>query len=672
MDIRKKNPSATSSPAAAPQSSSKPQQRTPTSALCYRQHQIRLRPNSEKCKLGRTLASHWISLSMSPALQASTPVSAVNTQSQQDKSRAQSLSFLEALTKGAQASPLTASAASPATPSPVLAAGIVSAPLTPLVPIDDCFQNTILSILKDIAVSGAVLPSLEDKGQHPYTPSQGGLSTSPPLPQQQQRSNRSSPSSQVDAPTTSAQIPNTPPIRPIIVGSRYQPPPTDADAMHWREIKEKLFHLRTHIRNRDEFDSGLMVYFGEEWSRVVHSGTVDDDSVMSCQPDDEEPSSLRMSPPAELVDGESVTATTSCGRQPIGVSGTAPPSPICLQPSNAELKKSTSPPPPPPVLESALNKSTTLTPPLVPTVNPRLSPPPSYQAPPSGSSGKAYHLESRDEMLRRRGSLNGSCASFNSSLSSMPAAGGGPGPSTPKTKSLTNSPLMGPCTGGILPTSSSSSNSSGICPFDYIMVIDFEATCEEPTPPNFLHEIIEFPVVVIDVQTRRVCNEFHSYVHPMGNPTLSTFCKQLTGIRQEDVDVAPTLPEVIRRFEGWYKNCFSSSARTIFATDGPWDMRDFMYNHSVKRQGVVFPALFYQWIDIKSAFANFFHCPRGKIKHMLDYLGLPLEGRLHSGIDDSRNIAKIVIGLLIRGCSLCDLDRIPFVGTAPQSIDASA
>jgi 3'-5' exoribonuclease 1 len=218
------------------------------------------------------------------------------------------------------------------------------------------------------------------------------------------------------------------------------------------------------------------------------------------------------------------------------------------------------------------------------------------------------------------------------------------------------SPLIGPST----PTQ--------LCPFDYILVIDFEATCEEPNPANYLHEIIEFPVVVVDVLMRRVSWEFHSFVRPVQKPKLSSFCTHLTGIRQEDVDAAPTLPEVIKRFENWYSNTIPPRARTIFATDGPWDMRDFMYLHSHKRCGVQFPPMFYRWIDVKAAFANFFRCSRSKIRTMLEYLGYSFEGRLHSGLDDSRNIAKIVIALLNRGCSLCDIDQIPYIG-APNCID---
>jgi 3'-5' exoribonuclease 1 len=207
-------------------------------------------------------------------------------------------------------------------------------------------------------------------------------------------------------------------------------------------------------------------------------------------------------------------------------------------------------------------------------------------------------------------------------------------------------------------------------PYDYLLVLDFEATCEEPTPPNYLHEIIEFPVVVVEVSSCRVVAEFHSFVRPVANPVLSAFCTRLTGITQKDVDSAPLLQDVIKQFESWQRHTIPASARVVFATDGPWDMKEFMFLHSVKRRNIHFPQIFYTFIDVKLAFANFFRCSRGKIKAMLDYLGLPLKGRLHSGLDDSRNVANIVIGLLIRGCNFTDaIERIAYIGP-PVSIDA--
>ncbi|XP_016136468.1 3'-5' exoribonuclease 1-like isoform X2 [Sinocyclocheilus grahami] len=40
--------------------------------------------------------------------------------------------------------------------------------------------------------------------------------------------------------------------------------------------------------------------------------------------------------------------------------------------------------------------------------------------------------------------------------------------------------------------------------FDYICVVDYEATCEENNPPDYLHEIIEFPMVLIDTHTLEI------------------------------------------------------------------------------------------------------------------------------------------------------------------------
>lgn len=40
--------------------------------------------------------------------------------------------------------------------------------------------------------------------------------------------------------------------------------------------------------------------------------------------------------------------------------------------------------------------------------------------------------------------------------------------------------------------------------YSFLIVIDFEATCESTNPNNFDHEIIEFPVVVIDTEKKAI------------------------------------------------------------------------------------------------------------------------------------------------------------------------
>ena len=50
------------------------------------------------------------------------------------------------------------------------------------------------------------------------------------------------------------------------------------------------------------------------------------------------------------------------------------------------------------------------------------------------------------------------------------------------------------------------------------------------------------------------------------------------------------------------------------------------------------------------------HKPAG-MAGMLRALDLELVGRHHSGIDDARNIARIVITLLAKGCTTWDVIR---------------
>ncbi len=43
---------------------------------------------------------------------------------------------------------------------------------------------------------------------------------------------------------------------------------------------------------------------------------------------------------------------------------------------------------------------------------------------------------------------------------------------------------------------------------DYYVIIDFEATCEKENPPGFIHEIIEFPAVLMDARKKTVVSSF--------------------------------------------------------------------------------------------------------------------------------------------------------------------
>ncbi|NXD17509.1 ERI1 exoribonuclease, partial [Nothocercus nigrocapillus] len=89
--------------------------------------------------------------------------------------------------------------------------------------------------------------------------------------------------------------------------------------------------------------------------------------------------------------------------------------------------------------------------------------------------------------------------------------------------------------------------------YDYICVVDFEATCEEGNPPEFVHEIIEFPVVLLNTRTLEIEDAFQQYVKPEINPKLSAFCIGLTGITQDVVDKADAFPQVLQNVVEWMR-----------------------------------------------------------------------------------------------------------------------
>ncbi len=88
-------------------------------------------------------------------------------------------------------------------------------------------------------------------------------------------------------------------------------------------------------------------------------------------------------------------------------------------------------------------------------------------------------------------------------------------------------------------------------PISYLMVLDFEANCvKDGEKPLKVQEIIEFPVVLVNVKTKKVEDVFHHYVKPQVVPKLSDFCTELTGITQEKVDKEGIpLENCIKEFE---------------------------------------------------------------------------------------------------------------------------
>jgi inhibitor of KinA sporulation pathway (predicted exonuclease) len=183
-----------------------------------------------------------------------------------------------------------------------------------------------------------------------------------------------------------------------------------------------------------------------------------------------------------------------------------------------------------------------------------------------------------------------------------------------------------------------------ITEYEYICVLDFEAQCDE-TEKMEVQEIIEFPVIIVDVKNRSILPDFfHQYVKPIKYPNLFDFCKQLTGITQEQVDNGKLLEEVLKDLDSFLKKTLGQKS-FVFVTCGDWDLRQCLRTEAAFKE-IEYPDYLNKWINVKKAFEELKGFSKIGMAGMLKALGITLEGRHHSGIDDARNIAKIVLTLL--------------------------
>ncbi len=192
-------------------------------------------------------------------------------------------------------------------------------------------------------------------------------------------------------------------------------------------------------------------------------------------------------------------------------------------------------------------------------------------------------------------------------------------------------------------------------PFRYYIILDFEATCEENNR-SFFNEIIEFPSVVLDSQEMKCISEFRTFVKPQKNPILSDFCTKLTGITQQQVNEGISLKEALQKYDTWLQELFKKDDSWTFVTCGNWDLATILPKNC-EAYGISLPNYFASFVNIKTTFKNFYHENPMGMANMLRYLKLELEGKHHSGIDDCRNIAKIVIKLMQQHCVVTLTDQ---------------
>lgn len=169
-----------------------------------------------------------------------------------------------------------------------------------------------------------------------------------------------------------------------------------------------------------------------------------------------------------------------------------------------------------------------------------------------------------------------------------------------------------------------------------IIIIDLEATCwQGQIPEGEVNEIIEIGLSVLDTNSGTLSQNQGILIRPKYS-SVSPFCTQLTTITQELLDNEGISFEgaITKLIEEYQPDQYT------WASYGAYDLN--MLQKQCRKFGIPYP-MGKDHINVKTLFAE----TKGLSKPVgmngaLQILEIPLEGTHHRGIDDAKNIAKIL------------------------------
>ena len=169
------------------------------------------------------------------------------------------------------------------------------------------------------------------------------------------------------------------------------------------------------------------------------------------------------------------------------------------------------------------------------------------------------------------------------------------------------------------------------------LIVDLEATCcDQNSIPRTEMETIEIGAVMVEADGLTVIDEFTTFIKPVRHPQLTAFCTDLTSITQADVDAAPLYPEAVNTFKQW----LYQYQDFVFCSWGDYDKKQLTQDSLFHREPFPIGA---EHVNIKVLFSQ----TQGFKKRFgmdgaLKRAGLALDGTHHRGIDDARNMARLM------------------------------
>jgi 3'-5' exoribonuclease 1 len=187
--------------------------------------------------------------------------------------------------------------------------------------------------------------------------------------------------------------------------------------------------------------------------------------------------------------------------------------------------------------------------------------------------------------------------------------------------------------------------SPNLTKYQHILVVDLEATCcARQSILRHQMETIEIGAVMVDTASLEIVDEFQTFIKPLRHPILTEFCLQLTSITQSQVDTAPTFPDAIKLWQPW----LAQFDKTIFGSWGDYDRKQLQQDSKHHRIDLPY-SVSSNHVNLKELFSTTQGLnKRYGMAQALKLAQIELTGTHHRGIDDARNISKLLPYILDR------------------------
>ncbi len=167
------------------------------------------------------------------------------------------------------------------------------------------------------------------------------------------------------------------------------------------------------------------------------------------------------------------------------------------------------------------------------------------------------------------------------------------------------------------------------------IIFDIEATCWPNAPTHLAQETIEIGAVLVD-DYGDIRDSFSRFVKPVLNPSLSSYCKELTNISQSSIDYAKTFPTVIELFKDWID--VDNEAYALCAW-GDFDRKQLRADCKLHRQES-------DWLDrfvnLRPQYTEIKKLQKGpSLLTACKLERIDFKGAQHRALTDATNLAKI-------------------------------